>query len=64
MLGNGAFPATDQYAYQSLGVVGTPNQLSFGIHAPRGVTWRLPVHLRTEGEESGPQRYDIPERDV
>jgi hypothetical protein len=62
MLGNGAWLTTDQYAYQCLSAAGTPSQLIFGVHQDRGVTWRLPLQLKTVGETDGPQRYQIPER--
>lgn len=58
-LTNGSWPATDQYAYNKLGVAGTPSQLLHGVHPKRGVTWRLPVQLRTDDELDGPKFYNI-----
>ena len=57
MLGNGAFLACDQYSYQNIDEAGEPSQTIFGVHKNNGVTWRLPIKLRTDGEKAGPQRY-------
>lgn len=62
MLGNGAFLGCDQYSYQSIDEAGTPSQLIFGVHAKNGVTWRLPIRLRSDNEQAGPQRYQIMEK--
>lgn len=59
LLANGAFPRCDAYSYQTLGEASEPSQLLFGVHERRGVTWRLPLKLATEGELKGPQRYNI-----
>lgn len=59
MLGNGAWPGCDQYSYQNIDEAGTPSQTIFGVHKRNGVTWRLPIQLRTDGEKAGPQRYQI-----
>lgn len=48
---NGAWLATDAYAYNSLGVAGDPVQLLHGVHRDHGVSWRLPVRLR-DGADS------------
>jgi hypothetical protein len=45
LLANGAFLATDQYAYQSLQEAGIPSQTLFGVHHRNKVTWRLPINL-------------------
>ena len=58
LIGNGAFLATDQYAYGSIEESNEPTQLIFGVHRDRGITWRLPIQLRTDGEAAGPQRYN------
>jgi len=50
-LTNGAWIATDPYAYNSLGVAGEPTQLLHGVHKDHGVSWRLPLRLR-DGKNS------------
>jgi transcriptional regulator with XRE-family HTH domain len=62
MIGNGAWPGCDQYSYQNIDEAGTPSQTIFGVHKRNGVTWRLPLQLRTEDEKAGPTRYQIMER--
>ncbi len=62
LLGNGAFPACDQYSYQNLDEASEPSQTIFGVHRRHGVTWRLPLKLRTIDERLGPDRYDIMEK--
>lgn len=62
MLGNGAFLACDPYAYQRLEVASDPCQYIFGVHRKNGVSWRLPIMLRTADEKKGPQRYTIMEK--
>jgi len=59
LLANGAFLATDPYAYQTLQAAGEPTQLVFGVHRHNGVSWRLPLNIRTADEDKGPQRYKI-----
>lgn len=61
-LGNGAFLACDPFAYQKLEVASDPCQYIFGVHRNNGVSWRLPIQLRTDGEKKGPQRYQILEK--
>jgi len=56
---NGSWKATDEYAYNSLAAVGRPMQLIHGVHEDHGVTWRLPVYLKTPGDENGPTRYKL-----
>ncbi len=54
---NGAWIATDAYAYQSLRVAGRPQQMMFGVHPDHGKTWNLPLHL--DGRDNAKQcRYD------
>jgi hypothetical protein len=55
---NGAFLGCDQYAYNSFAGYREPSQLIFGVHKEHGVTWRLPIKLRTAGQER-PRRYII-----
>jgi len=59
MIGNGAMLACDQYSYQNLDASGIPCQILFGVHKKNGVTWRLHIKVRTDGEKKGPKRYDI-----
>ena len=59
LLLNGAWVATDSYAYNSLAAFTEPMQLIHGVHPKHAVSWRLPVKLRFEGEKKGPQRYKI-----
>jgi len=54
---NGAWLATDQYAYNKLGVAGVPSQWLFGVHQNHGVTWRLPVQLAAN-DNLAKCRYD------
>jgi len=59
MLINGAWTATDAYAYNSLGGYTEPTQLIHGVNKEHGITWRLPVKIRCEYEQEGPKRYKI-----
>jgi hypothetical protein len=59
MLINGAWVATDAFAYNALSTYSVPTQLLHGVHAKRGITWRLPVQLRSNQERQGPKRYKI-----
>jgi len=59
MLINGAWPASDAYAYNSLGGFTEPSQLIHGVNKKYGITWRLPVKLRCDYEHQGPRRYRI-----
>jgi transposase len=56
---NGAWLATDSYAYNSLAAFTEPMQLIHGVHPKHGISWRLPVKLKFEGEKKGPKRYKI-----
>ena len=56
---NGPWPATDAYAYESLGGYTEPTQLIHGVNASKGITWRLPVLLKDKNEKKGPKRYKI-----
>jgi len=62
MIGNGAFLACDQYSYQNIDEAGVPSQWIFGVHKRNGVTWRLPIQLRSDDEKNGPKRYNIMEK--
>lgn len=59
MLINGAWPASDAYAFNALGGYTEPSQLIHGVNQEYGITWRLPVKLRCEYESTGPRRYRI-----
>lgn len=61
MIINGAWPATDAYAYNSLGAYTEPTQLLHGVNRKYGVTWRLPIKLKCEYENKGPKRYKLEE---
>jgi len=56
---NGSWKATDEYLYNSFGGYSEPKQWIFGVHAKRGITWRLQVNLRSENEQEGPSRYKL-----
>lgn len=59
MIVNGSWVATDAYAYNSFSGFTEPSQLLHGVNPKHGITWRMPIHLRTEHEERGPRRYKI-----
>jgi len=59
MLINGAWVATDAYAFNALGGYTEPTQLIHGVNRKRGITWRLPVQMRCPYETHGPKRYKI-----
>ncbi len=56
---NGAWTATDQYAYNSLSGYREPAQWLHGCNPKHGITWRLNCKLRHENEKHGPKRYLI-----
>ncbi len=60
---NGAWPATDAYAFNALGGFTEPTQLIHGVNRKYGITWRLPVKLRSEHEKTGPRRYRLENMD-
>ena len=59
LLINGSWVGSDAFAYNALGSFTEPTQLLHGVSAKHGVTWRLPVHLKTEDELEGPKRYRL-----
>ena len=59
MLLNGAWKATDEWALGALGAYGKPTQLMHGVHEKYGVTWRLPIDLKFNGDHKGPKRYSV-----
>ena len=63
MLINGAWPASDAYAFNALGGFTEPSQLIHGVNKEYGITWRLPVKLRCKYEATGPRRYKIDQMD-
>lgn len=57
---NGAWIATDSYAFNAFSGYTEPTQLLHGVNKKYGVTWRLPVRLRrAENDLAGPKRYKI-----
>jgi hypothetical protein len=56
---NGAWPATDAYAYNAFGGYTEPSQLIHGVNPKYGITWRMPVKLKADDEQNGPRRYKI-----
>jgi hypothetical protein len=59
LLVNGAWVATDAFAYNSFSGYRDPAQLLFGVKKSRGITWRLNVQLKTADDTKGPKRYRI-----
>ena len=60
ILMNGAWKATDEYAYENLGLTTKPSQLLHGVGKSYGVSFRFPVFLKFDGDTDGPQRYTAP----
>jgi hypothetical protein len=59
---NGAFNASDEFSYDSLAAYSAPTQILLGVHENHGVSWRLPIRLRTnnwKSDEQKPSRYNI-----
>lgn len=56
---NGAWQATTPYAFEQLSTFSEPAQWIHGVHADRGISWRLNVKLATEREHLGPNRYIV-----
>jgi hypothetical protein len=63
MLINGAWPATDAFAFNALAGFTEPSQLLHGVNKKYGITWRLPVKLRCSYEHKGPRRYKLANMD-
>lgn len=59
LLVNGAWPGTDSYAYNSFSGYREPAQWIHGVNPRHGITWRLNVKLKHDGESRGPKRYKI-----
>lgn len=60
LLVNGAWPATDAYAYESLAAYTEPSQWLHGVNPKYGISWRMACKLKDiEREALGPQRYQI-----
>lgn len=57
---NGAWPATDEYAYEKLGLATRPSQLLHGVGSTYGVSFRFPIYLKFDGDIEGPKRYSAP----
>lgn len=59
---NGSWAGTDEYALEALGAYSEPYQWLMGIHKDYGLTWRLPIKLRSNDwktSESTRSRYNI-----
>ncbi len=56
---NGAWLGNDPFSYNAFSGYRAPCQLLHGVHATHGVTWRLPIALKHEGERDGPKRYFV-----
>jgi len=63
MIMNGAWPATDAYAFNSLATYTEPSQLIHGVNKKFGITWRMPVKIRCDYEHQGPKRYNLVDMD-
>jgi UDP-2,3-diacylglucosamine pyrophosphatase LpxH len=61
MIINGAWPASDAFAYNACAGYTVPSQLLHGVNNKYGITWRLPVMLKCDYEQIGPKRYFIEE---
>jgi hypothetical protein len=59
MMVNGAWTATDPYAFNSLSGYREPAQWLHGVNQKYGITWRMNVKLRSPKEKDGPKRYII-----
>jgi hypothetical protein len=59
MMINGAWPASDAFAFNALGGFTEPSQLIHGVNKKRGITWKMNVQLRCPYEATGPRRYKI-----
>ncbi len=59
ILMNGAWIGTDQYSFNSFSGYREPVQLMHGVHRKHGVSWRMPVKLRSVDDVKGPQRYKV-----
>lgn len=59
LLVNGAWLATDQFAYNALAGYREPAQWLHGVNTRHGITWRLNCKLRHPNEKKGPSRYKI-----
>lgn len=56
---NGAWLGNDPFSYNAFSGYRAPCQLMHGVHAKHGITWRLPIGLKHEGERDGPKRYKV-----
>ncbi len=59
LLLNGAWLGNDPFSYNLFSGYRAPCQLLHGVHDRHGVTWRLPIGLKCEGERNGPKRYHV-----
>ncbi len=56
---NGAWLGNDPFSYNSFSGYRAPTQMLHGVHDRHGVTWRLPIGLKHDGERDGPKRYHV-----
>ena len=59
LLVNGAWTGTDAYAYNTFSGYREPCQWFHGVNPKHGITWRLNVKLKRDGEQQGPKRYKV-----
>lgn len=59
LLVNGAWLGNDPFSYNTFAGYRAPVQLMHGVHHKQGVTWRMPINLKHEGERDGPKRYIV-----
>lgn len=59
LLVNGAWVATDPFAYNALAGYREPAQWVHGVNPKHGITWRLNVKLKGSDDTAGPKRYKI-----
>ena len=57
LLVNGAWLGNDPFSYNTFSGYRSPSQLLHGVHKRHGVTWRMPIDLKFDGERDGPKRY-------
>ena len=57
---NGTWRATDEFSYDSLGLVTKPSQLLHGVSKRYGVSFRFPLYMKFDGDTNGPKRYTAP----
>lgn len=56
---NGAWVGTDAYAFNSFAGYREPKQLLHGVNHEYGITWKVDINLKHDGEKEGPKRYKV-----